>query len=435
MIINQTGGGGLSLNGVLQQYGVAADKIEAGDFVNYINGMHGAVDSGSKSTDCFAFPMSAKKIFCLSPYGKSSYANIIDYSTIPATSTTSVNVYSGTLTSSASHNATVQIDDATYVAFYKDGASGSTQYVHGIVIKVEGTTITVGDTYQLSTTASSSSAVLCATALKDGRIFVVFNDTTTDLKAMVVTASGTVLSCSVSPTTFSTMDKSSSGVPYVGTLDSGKAFAIHGGTSDYGYITVFTVGTNSITAESTTCYSTKSRASYAGNFITLDSNRIFVATSSGAATNFCGVVLYANGSTVTTGGFSGLIGGKNNGVSKNGVAIVQQADGTLRTFHRANTTTYELSTAVVSIDNLTTTIVEPSTVLSEESASGNSVPVAVVLGENKWFILHPASIDEVTRLAADFYLNGVIKATESPADGVATINGKVDDTIDVYVPA
>lgn len=141
---------GTNINGIIKDYyAYAGENISAGDLVEYINGV--ASSRTETSTDT-VINKSAYKGFSISA---------------------------------------IKLDEDRVFVAHSDS---SNYYLYGVVLTINGVTITVGTDTQLSTTANSA-RVFVAKRLLDGRIFIAYARVSNSYKlyGMLVSADGTAL--------------------------------------------------------------------------------------------------------------------------------------------------------------------------------------------------------------------------------------------------
>lgn len=258
MIINQTGGGGAKINGLIEQYKVAAgENISAGDFVEFVN----------KETE---FSAIGDKV----------------YNYIPA-----------------------KLSENKVFVVYRDYTSTT---LRAIVYTLENGTISAGTPVTVNSTANSNIGnYLSITCVNETNVVVFYNTDETDyhLGAVVCTISGTTITVGTT-TEISTIYRASFGLTSC-LIDTNKVF-VTCNNNDYLYGLVCTIDGTTITAGTSTKLSTKSYSRKCSFSIMYSPNNIIVAY---IATNVKGKLycrtLSISGTTITTTGTETEIGKSN----------------------------------------------------------------------------------------------------------------------------
>lgn len=301
--------GGLKLNDVIEEfkYVYKDKKIKAGDFVNFVNGIAGEINYGTSN----GIQLNSESI-------------------------------SGDVTS------VVELDEnRVFVAH----SHSSSYYLYGVVLTIDGTTITKGTDTQLSTSAQSGYAI-SAKLLPNGNVFIAYPyGSSRPLNALIATISGTTVSyaswitiqnmknagdvistevlangnvfiafhydgyvggnvCSVNGTTItkgSTIAIASSN-KYVGKkittqlLEDGSIFIAHSSTSSYYlYAFICTIDGTTMTAGTDLQLSTTGYTAQHMSLALLEKGNVFVAHSYTNSFHLYGMICVVSGTTITPG--------------------------------------------------------------------------------------------------------------------------------------
>lgn len=252
------GGSGLNINGIIEDYYVyAGENVNAGDFVEFVNGVAGTENNGSNS---------AKQIFAtgskFTSYVKATYLG----------------------------------DNKVFLALRYSGD----YYVYGLVLVVDGATITQGSALSLGLSTIYQFAV---DRLSNNKVFVACGGKSgNNLVGMICTIDGTTITKGTTVTINSssyTADKMS-----VKTLSEDKVFVAHSIDSSLRlYANICTVSGTTITAGTSIAIDT---TTYAGLYIAdnmpiLPNGDIFIAHNYGNYYYLYGVVCSISGTTITPG--------------------------------------------------------------------------------------------------------------------------------------
>ena len=268
--------GGIKLNDVIEdfKYVYKGQTIKAGDFVNYVNGVSGITNYGT-STD--------------------TQLDTVKYSAYNTIST-------------------VALDDNRVFIAHNDGNSQN-GYLYGMVVTINGTTITAGTDTQLST-GSNSGYGISAVLLEDGNVFIAHSYSSTYLYGIVCTINGTVITKGT--------DTSISDISYTGyyhsieLLPNNKVFIAHSYNSNYHlYGVVVTINGTTITKGTVTQIVGSSQAGYAISTCLLPNGNIFIAHSYNTNYYLYGIVCTISGTSITKGSDTAL----NNSTTYTGNAI------------------------------------------------------------------------------------------------------------------
>lgn len=300
--------GGIKLNDVIEEYRyVAAGKqIKAGDLVNYINGIAGKTDYGESvdtqlSTETNSgYAISAAKldenrVFVAHSYGTSYYLYgvvvTIDGASITyGTDTELCNVE----LSGAKISIAVLDENRVFVAH-----SYSSYYLYGMVVTINNTTIVKGNDTVLGS-VQNAGYVISVELLKNGNIFIAHSyGQSVHLYGIVCTISGTTITTG---TDTSIVTGTSNTGQRISTclLPNGNVFIAHSyGSNYYLYGIVVSISGTTITAGSDTALVS---SQYAGSYIStclLLNGNVFIAHSYGSGYYLQGRLISISGTTIS----------------------------------------------------------------------------------------------------------------------------------------
>ena len=347
-------GAGLKLNDIIEEfkYVYKGQNIKAGDFVNFINGVAGQTTETSVDT-------------------------VID----------NVNTYAGYKISAVVLNSNKIFVSHSY---------GSNYYLYGVVLTINGATITLGSDTQLSSTAYSGNAMETI-VLDENRVFIARRNGSSSggsLYGMICTINGTTITVNT--------DTAINSSNYTGTtisavaLDKSRIFIAHRyNSSNALYGIVCTINGTTISKGSETSISTATYASDTISAALLNDGKVFIAHNYGANYYLYGIVCSISGTTITKGTATSL----NNSTEHAGASISTRVlpNGNVLIAH-TYTSSYYLYGLVCSVSGTTITK-GTDTQLSSESYTGIEARM-VVLNDNDVLIAHTYT--------SSYYLYGIV---------------------------
>ena len=224
--------GGIKLNDVIEdfKYVYKGQEVKAGDFVNYINGVAGQTDygtstdtsilaAGDEGKNMWAVALDDTRVFIL-------YKNPSNYAcgivlqingatiTAGASVTISTNQYAGTGLSA------VALDSSRVLVLY---CYGSAYYLYGMVCTINGTVITLGTDTKIYT-GNYSGYVTSPVLLPNGNVFIAhsYDSSNYYLYGLVVTINGTTITAGTS-TSINATQRAGSSISAV-VLSNGNVF-------------------------------------------------------------------------------------------------------------------------------------------------------------------------------------------------------------------
>lgn len=252
--------GGMSINGIIKDYyAYAGEEIKAGDLVEYINGVASKTD-----------------------YGVSEDIAI-----------------DNTNENTGAEISAVQLDESrVFIAHSRSYGSGDR--LDGIVCKIEGATITFGEDTPLNSITYSGETI-SAVKLDGNRVFIArCEGSYVHLHGMIVTIDGT--SITVETDTELSNTSSTGKVISATLLPSGNVFIAHSrGSSIHLYGMVVTIDGTTITAGTDTVLVATTNAGYEISTCVLQNGNVFIAHSYGSYYHLYGIVVTIEGTTITKG--------------------------------------------------------------------------------------------------------------------------------------
>jgi hypothetical protein len=304
--------GGIKLNDVIEEfkYVYKGQEIKAGDFVNYINGIASKVDYGESvdtqlSTEAYtgqiisAVALDENRVFIAHKYTTNNYLYGIVCTINGASITYGEDTALRTLGKAGVRISAVLLDDGNVFIAHSEG---DTYALNGMVVSINGTTITAGTDTVISSNAYTGRTI-SSVKLDGNRIFIAhnYNSTNQYLYGVVVTIEGTTITAGSD-----TALVSSSNAGFIIStclLPNGDVFIAHSyDSSNYQlYGIVVSISGTTITKGSDTAIDT---TNYAGRFISavaLDENRVFIAYSYTSSYYLHAIVCTISGTTISKG--------------------------------------------------------------------------------------------------------------------------------------
>ena len=435
---------GIDINGIIKNYYVyAGENISAGDLVEYINGISStttetSVDTQLSSTDYAGDVISAvqldnSRIFIAHSYSADYYLYGIVV-TINGTTITAGTDTQLSTTYTARSISTQLLSNGNIFIAHDSGYSN--YYLYGMIVSINGNTISAGADNKLNANTSTTGATISTQLLQNGNVFIAHSFTSYRLYGMIASINGN----SISPGTDTRLSGTNNSGSTISTqlLQNGNVFIAHSYDSNYylyGIVcfingTTITTG-NDMEIEKTTPYSGSKDIST----VVLPNNNIFIAHRSTGQAYLYGIVCTINGSLVFVNGTDTII---NDSETYTGFKISAVALDDTRVFiiHSYSSSRY-LYAVIVTI-NGTTVTVGTDTQLNAETYSGNKIS-SLLLQNGTIFTAHSYSsnynlyaqifgIDEANNIPTNnvvvpTYETQVRKTTTPQFDGVAKTSG------------
>ena len=454
------GGSGLNINGIIEDYYVyAGENVNAGDFVEFINGIAGkstgtsedtSTGTGNLNTSIYikAIELDEKRV--LVSYKKSDYL----YGVVCSISGVSITIGTHTKLSDNAYSgyclAPVLIaKDKVFIAH----TCTSSYSLYGIVCTINGTTITAGtDTSFGITVKYDSSTGVSAALLSEDKVFITYSyGSSTYLYGTVCTITDTTpaIGSKVKLNTSSGIGKYHSTI----TLPNGNVFLACGNGTMRGI--VCTISGTTITAGTHTAL-TSTTNSCTGNISTvlLENSNVFVAYCSGSSSQYYlhGIVCSISGTTVAGGTITELSPATYSGDKLSATALY----GNKVFIAHGRSSSYKLYGVVCSISGLSITTGADTSLGVSIYDGGEPGISAVRLNNGTVFLAHTVSdtramfaqiwgIDEENNIPTNEvtvaeYETQVRPATTLPCKGVAKSSGEGGDEtahneqVSIYVP-
>lgn len=430
IVNNITSGSGSTINGTVKQYKIlSGETINAGDFVEFVNGVTSQITNLAQSgTRASCILLEDNKIFMLYGQSNSYYLTgsiiVVDGNTFTVT-TTQLN---STTYSCYGRPSCVLLPDGKVFAAYPQS---NYKYLYGSVITISGTTMTNSSSVLYNYEKSCYTNPSCV--LVDTNKVFVAHSYSSDYKlcGTIVTINGT--SMSKSTTYIDTTANVSYRSPSCALIDTNKVFIAFGK-----YITgsdvrlcgaVVTISGTSITVSSVSTELDTNTYSCAHEpcCITLENNKVFIAHCHSPNYHLYGTIATIDGTTITT--VTTELCNVNNSCYVNPDCLLL-SNGEVLVVH-PYTDNRLLYKTIVTIDG--TTMSASTSALNDTAYYCCEKPSCIMLSEDKIFIEH--SVNNTYNYAyGTLYYGEKIRSYTNKIFGVAKTGGTGDDTIDVYVP-
>lgn len=303
------GGTGFNINGIIADYYVSAGTtVNAGDFVDFVNGVAGQTNYGT-STDTplvestnYGYTVSATKIAdnkVFVAHGSSNstsggyvYGIICTVEGATITYGTDTKLYGSSGTGYVISATTLSSGNVFIIFSY-----GSSNYLYGMLCTVSGTTITVAQKTGIKNVSAGVS--MRTIALEDNKAFVIYNNGSSKY-GLICTMTDTTISIGTAYTlynnTYTDYSKSLTVLP------NGNVFVAYGyDSSNYLHAMVCSVSGTTITAGTDTALSTETNSGYTISAVTLPNGNVFIAHSYGSSYYLYVMVCTISGTTITAG--------------------------------------------------------------------------------------------------------------------------------------
>lgn len=458
--------GGLDINGVIEDYYVyAGENINAGDFVEFVNGIGSHTSKTETSSDTalvgYSMTMSACKlsdtsVFIAHGSGTSESSSnylygivcVINGATIKYGADTQIatHAYSGW-----NMDAVALTDTKVFLAYGR----GSSDYLNAQVCTISGTTITLGTDTRIAGSSTYQANYVSVEALSSTKVCVIHAYGSNNyLGGQICTISDTTISAGTNISLCSASDGT-----YIKTakMAVGRIFVAHG-TDTRAQQThlqgVFcTISGTTITAGTDTSLSTSGYSAVGLSVIPLDSTTVFIAYSRDSYYYLYGIVCTTSDGTTITKGAETQINGKN--YSGTGISA-EYLNGKIIVLHSPM---YQLYEAKCSVSGTTITV-DKITQLDSETYLGYRIDSEILTIGNKktFFVAHTktssynlyaqvfqedessGTLSNVIKSEITEYETQVKKATTLPCNGVASTSGEGGDEtghkdiVSVYQP-
>ena len=433
---------GININGIIKDYyAYAGENISAGDLVEYINGIAStttgtSVDTQLSSTDYTGDVISAvqldnSRIFIAHSYSADYYLYGIVV-TINGTAITAGTDTQLSTTYTARAISTQLLSNGNIFIAHDSGYSN--YYLYGMIVSINGNTISAGADNKLNANTSLTGATISTQLLPNGNIFIAHSFTRYRLYGMIASINGNSISTGADTRLSGT--NISGSIISTQLLSNGNIFIAHSYDSNYylyGIVciingTTITTG-NDMGIEKTTPHSGSKDIST----VVLPNNNVFIAHRSTGQAYLYGIVCTIDGSLIFVNGTDTIINDSetNTGFKISAVAL----DNTRVLITHSYSSSYYLYGVVVTINDITITT-GTDTQLNVETYSGPKIS-SLLLQNGTIFTSHSyssnyhlyAQIFGITdniptnNIVIPTYETQVRKTTTSQFDGVAKTSG------------
>lgn len=443
------GGSGLNINGIIQDYYVyAGEKVSAGDFVEFVNGVAGKSNVGTSvdtqivqqrtnsGGDFSAVVLDDKRVF-VTHENPDSYSHlygvVVTIEGAKITVGTSTQLYN--TTGSGNNVSTVVLADGRVLVLF---GVYSKYPLYGLVCTISGTTVSVSIAAKSICGNNYSSYFSSPALLNNGNVFVAFNtDSSYGLSGVVVSVSATAITVG---TILQLNSSNYTGYGGISTnvLNDSQIFIFHNGNSGF-YATSCSVYNTTITLGSTTQLSSKGSANVLST-TKLKNGDIFIARAYDTTNYYLyGKVVTVSGTQITYLGVDTQLSAEVN--SARGLSVITLENGKVFIAHSCTSPSNYLHGMLATVDNKVITTGNDIR-LSTRSYSGNAISSKLLQSGNV-FVVHsydsyPAiygqvfSVDETNdiptnQITITEYETQVRPATSLPCKGVAKSSGEGGD--------
>lgn len=279
-------------------------------------------------------------------------------------------------------------------------SSSTSFYLHGVIVTINGTTITAGADTQLSTTASYTGEAISAVALDESKVFIVHNGGASNyhLTSTLCTISGTTIT--VASTKDLSTTKATGYSISTELLSSDKVFIAHryDSSNKYLYGMVVTISGTTITPGTDTKLQASNYAGASVSTCKVLSNLIFVAHSLNSSYSLYALRCSISGTTITASSSTQLMTSTNSGYVISTCLRSTGTDGGYVFVAHSDSADYLLYGFVCSVSK--TSISRGTDYLINSTAYAGYNVSTCLLPNNKVFIAHCRT--------SSYYLNGVI---------------------------
>ena len=293
-IIDELRGGGLDINGAINEYVVnAGANVNAGDFVEFIQGIvnQGTFNSG-RTTYISAVALSDSQVLvAYADSGNSNYGTAV----VLAISGTTISVGNKTVFNSGStgYISAVALNNSQALVAYTD--YGNSSYGTAVVLTISGTKISVGNKTVFN---NRNTGYISAAALSNSQVLVAYRDSGNSSygTAVVLTVSGTKISVgnkavfNSGKTTYTSAVALSHSQALIAYTDSGNSY--------YGTAVILTISGTKISVGNKTVFNNRNTGYISA--AALSNSQVLVAYSDSGNSGYgTAVVLTISGTTIS----------------------------------------------------------------------------------------------------------------------------------------
>ena len=445
------GASGLNINGIIEDYYVyAGEKVNAGDFVEFVNGIAGKVDCGTsgittlKSSQKSGLRISACKLTEDKVFVAHSGLNdkLEAMVCVISDSTISVGAIITLVSSSTAENASDAIsvvglsETSVFIAHSRD----SNNYLYGLVCTIDGTTITKGTDTKLNTSASTGEC-LSTVLLKNGYVFIAHSSGTSyTLSGVVCKISGTTITKGSGTTLYNAAAGAQGFLPpSIVVLPNGNVFIAHIANSSSTYVLkglICTISELTITKGTNIDLSSTKKSGLAISASVLTDNEVAIAHCGEDNKYLYGMVCAVDDKTITvksdtklseiiyTGAFVSILT-----IRKDKVLIIHRLDESNKYLY-GMVCKIENGVMVAGTDTIMNSVTTGGgDAISSLINSQGVIFVAFNSGGNSYLYAQLYCVDEennipTNEIAMIDYETQVRPATSLPCNGVASTSGE-----------
>lgn len=433
--------GGTSINGIIKDYyAYAGENISAGDLVEYVNGIAGktegtSVDTVINTADKFtgyrisAVALDNNRVFVAHSYGSDYHLYGVVLNINGATISAGTDVALNTVLYSGYAIDTLLLPDGrVFIAHSYNGNYSP----YATVVSIDGTTIAIDISQELDGT-DRGGYVLSAELLPNGNVFIAHSrGTDLDLYAMVVSINGNTLTVG-SDTSLNGTNKTGYAISTC-LLPNGNVFVAHCYGSSYTlYGIVCTISGTTISKGTDTSLVNSQYAGSEISAISLDNGKVFIAHCYGSNHYLYGIVCSVSGTTITAGTDTKLTSAAADG---NKLATLLLSNGDVFLAHSGGESNYYSYVAIVGVSGTTITV-HTDTKINSLTKTGYTVSpcfltndiifMAHCYGSDYHLYAQIWGIDDnkipTNHIIAPYYETQVRKVTTGLFDGVAKTSG------------
>ncbi|MDL2281284.1 hypothetical protein LJC10_05475 [Selenomonadales bacterium OttesenSCG-928-I06] len=447
---------GVDINGIIEQYKVAAgENISAGDFVEFMKNSSGTTaEITTDSTKLLTYIVSntltftefilldEDTVFMLYSWGAVAGLVIkiengvitpgIPTSFFPTSAVYHTNYYTGQV---------IQIDtDTLFVLHPGDEVSSTTNYyLYGTFVTINGTTITIGTSTQLSTEVYSGRNNASLTRINNSEYLVTFGSQASNCKqGMVLTINNGIVTAGTPVILSSTVTYASSNISPAVLFDTNKLFAILNGSSYHplwGLIITIENGLISpdLPVRLTEADGTNSAGTCLKRVVMVDKDNFFILHSWLGSNILCGLLVNIENGVITS-GVDTQLSNETYASSQlqNGQALFIDAD-TMFVLYCGDSAGQTIYCNIVNIEGGILTAGNPMQISTVSlSNMGMRVMNAILIDEDK--VLVGFNTGQYYAIVDIVKPDMLVKSYVSIINGIAKTSGSSEEIIDVYVP-
>ena len=421
----ETGSGGFEINGLIEEYKViVGEKINAGDFVEFVNSVNKILDGTQNScyTGAFAILLEENKVFIT--YGNSSsyylYGTIVEIDGLTMTVTTTQ--LSSTSNSCRSTPACVLLEpNKVFIAH----SYSSNSYLYGTIVEINGLEMTPTTTQLSSTSNSCYNVSPACVLLEPNKVFIAHSYSSNSyLYGTIVEINGLEMTAT---------SKDTNKKNYVGTscvlLEPNKVFIAYTEASNK----ILSGAILTINGTTMTLAKNQSLSTFVYNqpkVLLLEPNKVFIASNHTSTYSLLGTIVEINGTTMTP--TTTQLTTANYSSYSRIDCILLEPNKIFLTRKDSSDISGVLSGAIIEINGTEMTI--NSFIINGNKNAVYENNSCILLEPNKIFITYGDGNTNYRHLYGTLYIGEHAKQTTDKINGVAKTSGTEGQTIQVYVP-